>query len=103
MPFPHFLTCFLPCSPLSVGVYSAAFDRQTEWVVIKGISHYADGGQLETEEWRRFSSAMAASVVNHMMKEPDILKDWPHYEGMKRAQIYSGNINITVRLAFYSI
>ena len=45
-----------------------------EWVVIKGISHYADGGEPKTDEWRRFSSAMAASV-NHILKESDVLKD----------------------------
>ena len=51
-----------------------------EWVIIKGISHYADGSEPETKEWRRFSSVMAASVVNHILKEPDVLKDWPHYQ-----------------------
>ena len=51
-----------------------------EWVVIKGISHYADVREPETKEWRQFSSVMAASVVNHILKEPDVLKDWPHYK-----------------------
>ena len=69
-----------------------------EWVVIKGISHYADGGEPETKEWQRFSSVMAASVVNHILKEPDVLKDWPHYGGMKTTQTYSGKININVRI-----
>ena len=67
-----------------------------EWVVIKGISQYADSGEPETKEWRRFSSVMATSVVNHILKEPDALRDWPHYEGTKTAQTYSGKINITV-------
>ena len=66
-----------------------------EWVIIKGISHYADGSEPETKEWRRFSSVMAASVVNHILREPEVLKDWPHYGGMKTTQIYSGKINIT--------
>ena len=69
-----------------------------EWVVIKGISHYADGGEPETKEWQRFSSVMAASVVNHILKEPGVLKDWPHYGGMKTTQTYSGKININVRI-----
>ena len=78
-----------------LGVYSAAFDRQMEWVVIKGISYYADSEEPDTEKWRRFSSVMAASVVNHILKEPDALRGWPHYEGTKTAQTYSGKINIT--------
>ena len=41
---------------------------------------------------------MAASVVNHILKEPDVLKDWPHYGGMKTTQTYSGKLNITVRI-----
>ena len=69
-----------------------------EWVIIKGISHYADDREPETEEWRRFSSVMAASVVYHILKEPDVLKDWPHYGGMKTTQTYSGKLNITVRI-----
>ena len=69
-----------------------------EWVIIRGISHYADGGEQATEEWGRFSSVMAASVVNHILKEPDVLKDWPHYGGMKTTQTYSGKLNITVRI-----
>ena len=63
-----------------------------EWAIIKGISHYADGKEPETKEWQRFSSVMAASVVNHILKEPDVLNDWPHYGRVKEAQPYSGKI-----------
>ena len=63
-----------------IGVYSAAFDNQLEWVVIKGISYYAVEEQTQTEEWLRFSSIMAASVVKHILSQPDVLKDWPRNE-----------------------
>ena len=34
-----------------------------EWVVVKGISGYADGTGGITDEWKTFASVMAASVV----------------------------------------
>ena len=61
-----------------------------EWVVIKGISHYGDAREPATNEWRQFSSVMTASVVNHILKEPDVLKDWPHYRNEKAANKNSG-------------
>ena len=64
---------------LCLGVYSASFDRQLEWVIIKGISHFADGGEPDAK-WRRFSSVMAASVVFNILKQSNGLKGWKHYE-----------------------
>ena len=64
---------------LCLGVYSASFDRQLEWVIVKGISHYADGGKHDAK-WRRFSSVMAASVVFNILKQSNGLKGWKHYE-----------------------
>ena len=65
--------CFL-------GVFAAAFDCQLEWVIIKGISHFADGSECGTKEWKSFASVMAASIVQNILKEPDILDNWPHYK-----------------------
>ena len=64
------------------GVYAAAFECEVEWVVVKGISHYVDGSEPETKERKRFASVMAASVVKHILEEPDVLRDWSHYQGM---------------------
>ena len=58
-----------------LGVYAAAYERKLEWVIIKGISHYADGESARIE-WKRFSSAMAMSVVCNILKDSDVLKDW---------------------------
>ena len=62
------------------GVYAAAYDREVEWVVIKGISDYADGTKNETKKWQNFGSAMASSVVHHMLKQPDVLNGFTHYK-----------------------
>ena len=57
-----------------------------EWVVIKGISDYADGTKSETQAWRPFASVMAASVVANILKVPGLLKDWQHYKGVDHKQ-----------------
>ena len=62
---------------LFLGVYAACYDLQIEWLVVKGISDYADG--TKSESWQHFASVMAASVVHNILKEPRILKDWHHY------------------------
>lgn len=66
-----------------------------EWGVIKGVSGYADGSEEKTKNWRGVASVMAASVVYHMFKYPDVIKDWPHLEHTKHEKgIYSVlNIN----------
>ena len=45
---------------LFTGVFSAAHDLKMEWVIIKGISDYADGTASLTEHWKPFASVMAA-------------------------------------------
>ena len=57
-----------------------------EWVVIKGISDYADGSKSKTQAWRPFASVMAASVVANILKVPGLLKDWQHYKGVNYKQ-----------------
>ena len=64
---------------LFTGVFSAAHDLKMEWVIIKGISDYADGTASSTEHWKPFASVMAASVVNNMLRVPVVFDDWPHY------------------------
>ena len=56
-------------------MYAAASDRKVKWVIIKGISHYV-GGECATSKWKRFSSAMAMSVVCNTLKDSHVLKDW---------------------------
>ncbi|CAH3119605.1 unnamed protein product [Porites lobata] len=63
------------------GVFTAAFDCQIEWLIVKGIADYADGSQLTSESWSSCASVMAASLVAHMLNEPCVFRSWPHYQG----------------------
>lgn len=62
------------------GVYSAAHDLKMEWVVVKGISGYADGSEVK-ESWKTFASVTAASLVVSILNKCSIFDDWPHYKG----------------------
>ena len=62
------------------GVFSAAHDLKMEWVVVKGISGYADGTEAN-ENWQTFASVTAASLVVSILNQCSIFEDWPHYKG----------------------
>ena len=62
------------------GVFSAVHDLKMEWVVVKGISGYADGTESK-ENWQTFASVTAASLVFSILKECNIFEDWLHYNG----------------------
>ncbi|CAH3186297.1 unnamed protein product [Porites evermanni] len=63
------------------GLYKAAFDLQVEWLVVKGISSYADGRESTNEKWNQFASANAASLVAKILNDDVVFKRWPHYQG----------------------
>ena len=71
------------------GVYSAAHDLNVEWIIIKGVSDFADGKNSEKNAWRRFGSIMAASFVSHILSNPIIFEDWPHYNNGKTSLLPS--------------
>ena len=50
-----------------------------EWVVIKGVSDFADGKKSATDEWRPFASTMAASLTAYILSDPIVFEEWPHY------------------------
>ena len=52
-----------------------------EWVVIKGVSDFADGRKSDTNAWRPFASVMAASVTAHILSDPNAFKNLDHYGG----------------------
>ena len=58
----------------------AANELKMEWVVVKGISGYADGAK-EKENWQTFASVTAASLVANILNQSSIFEDWPHYKG----------------------
>ena len=63
------------------GLYTAAFDLQVEWLVVKGISSFADGRETTNEKWSEFASANAASLVANILNDDVVFKRWPHYQG----------------------
>ena len=63
------------------GLYTAAFDLQVEWLVVKGISSFADGRETTNEKWSEFASANAASLVANIFNDDVVFKRWPHYQG----------------------
>jgi len=67
----------IKCSVFS-GVFAAAHDLKTDWVVVKGIKDYADGSH-SNDEWGAFASVMASSVVANILRDAVIFEDWPHY------------------------
>ncbi|KAL9979334.1 hypothetical protein ACROYT_G016984 [Oculina patagonica] len=63
------------------GVFAAAHDLKTEWVVVKGIKDYADDSQPSSDELGRFASVMAASVVANILSDSVVFQEWPNFQG----------------------
>ena len=59
-------------------MFAAAHDLDIEWVVIKGISGYADGRKVK-DSWRAFASVMAASLTAHILSDTIAFQALPHY------------------------
>ena len=70
------MTVYLFCFS---GVYAAAHDFKTEWVVVKGIKDFADEMQSSSKKWKEIACVMAASVVANILNDPVIFQDWPHF------------------------
>ena len=77
-PFMYLFILFTIKCCVFPGVFAAAHDLKTEWVVVKGIKDYADGSH-SNDEWGTFASVMAASVVANILSDAVIFEDWPHY------------------------
>ncbi|XP_074608141.1 uncharacterized protein LOC141860865 isoform X5 [Acropora palmata] len=82
------------------GVYSAAYDANIEWVIVKGVARYFYQGQSATSEWMSFASTMAASVVAKMLNDPTVFQKWAHYnqgniflspQGVEQASLAQGS------------
>ena len=69
------------------GLFAAAHDLKIEWVIVKGISHFADGTNPAENSWESHACIMAASLVSNMLKDPFVFEQWPHYEGRCRAPL----------------
>ena len=62
------------------GVFTAAFDSQLEWLIVKGIADFADGEQATAESWEACASMMAASLVSHILSDASVFRT--HYSGI---------------------
>ncbi|XP_020601279.1 uncharacterized protein LOC110040391 isoform X1 [Orbicella faveolata] len=62
------------------GMVTAAHDLKSEWVVVKGVSRFADSSANNL--WETFASVMAASLVSNILSDPFVFEQWPHYGGM---------------------
>ena len=56
------------------------------------MSDYADGSKTKTTNWQPFASAMAASIVYHMFKYPDVIQQWPHYTKLVQGETSTAGI-----------
>jgi len=70
-------TSFVCCL---VGIFTAAHDLKSEWVVVKGVSRFADSSANKL--WETFASVMAASLVSNILSDPFVFEQWPHHGGM---------------------
>ena len=64
-----------------LGLYAAARDLEMEWVIIKGVSDFADGKKSATDAWRLFASIMAASLTTNILSDSYAFEQLDHYEG----------------------
>ena len=72
-----------------LGIFTAAFDTQIEWLIVKGIADYADCAQLTSEGWASCASVTAASLVTHILSDPVVFRSWPHYQGSFSREVLS--------------
>ena len=63
------------------GLFVAAHDLKIEWVIVKGISHFAYGNNPAEKSWESHACIMAASLVSNILKDSFVFQQWPHYEG----------------------
>lgn len=66
------------------GLYAAAHKRDVEWIIIKGVSEYADDSKSDKTSWREFASLMAASLTAHILSDAAVFQDWPHYKSASK-------------------
>ena len=74
-------------------MFAAAHDLDIEWVVIKGISGYADDRKVK-DSWRSFASFMAASLTAHILSDAIAFQALPHYGSASEYIGHSGNVHV---------
>ena len=41
---------------------------------------------MNAGSWEACASAMAASLVSHMLSDPGVFRSWPHFSGINSCQ-----------------
>ena len=77
---PHYINDWRYWLYSVLGLYAAAHALDFPWIIIKGISDYADCRKSGSDRWRSFASLMAASLTAHVLSDPVVFQDWPHYK-----------------------
>ena len=87
------------------GVFTAAFVSGIEWLIVKGITDYADSSttQQNAKSWRRFACMMAASLVMHILSNPTVFCSWPHYKGIFNKSQFCFVCLFSVLLCFFYV
>ena len=89
---PHYINDWRYWLYSVLGLYAAAHALDVPWIIIKGISDYADCRKSGTDRWRSFASLMAASLTAHVLSDPVVFQDWPHY---KETREYYNDLLVT--------
>ena len=71
------------------GIFTAAFDNQIEWLIVKSIADYAGGAAVTKGNWFPCASVMAASLVAHILSDPGVFCSWPHYAGIDGHKMFA--------------
>lgn len=75
------------------GLFAAVHDLSIEWVIVKGISHFANGNNPAEKSWESYACIMAASLVSNMLKNSFVFEKWPHYEDLANKVEITGLLN----------
>lgn len=73
--------CYLFINFCLVGLSTAAHANGIEWLIVKGVADYADSTDVIANGWKALACIMAASVVGHILKDPNVFRSWPHCRG----------------------
>ena len=62
------------------GIFAAAYDGMMEWLIVKGVASDRGISQSLVDDWKSFSSTMAASLVANILCDPYVFQEWPRID-----------------------
>jgi nucleoside phosphorylase len=76
-----------------VGLYAAAMRAKVEWIIVKAICDWADGGKHK--QYQPLAAAAAVSLIEHVLAKPNILTGLlrpPHHINLRKEEGYTSSI-----------